>query len=86
MIREQCSFGSSAKELAQVARDELCYHDERLAFWKGKKISVMDTIRTECLELDETNTAALEWHTLRRDGYDGWRQVLSAQMFFFGRG
>lgn len=129
MLREQWKFGYSAEELAQAAKTKLDHHNERLVFWKDKKRAVLDTIRAEGLELDETITAALsnpkardwhrstqvmvrndlqkdlaecldklEWHTQRRDEYDGWHQVLGAQvggrleldindwLFFFGRG
>lgn len=128
MLREEWKFDYAAEELAEAARQKLRHHDERLEFWKTKKKSVMDTIRAEGLELDETITSALsnpkardwhrsaqvmvrkdlqkdleecldklEWHTARRDEYDGWHQVLCAQrdkrlelqihdwLFFFGR-
>jgi len=129
MLREEWNFDYATEELAEAAREKLHHHDERLVFWKHKKKAVMDTIRSEGLELDETITAALanpkardwhrstqvmvrkdlqkgleecldklEWHTAKRDEYDGWHQVLCAQsgkrlelhihdwLFFFGRG
>lgn len=127
MLREEWKFHYSTEDLARAAQAKLRYHEERLIFWQDHKRSVMDTIRADGLELDETIAAALanpkardwhrsahlmvrkdlqkeleecldklEWHTQRRDEYDGWQQVLRAQgverleldindwLFFFG--
>lgn len=68
MLREEWKFAYSVESLVQAAQQKLQHHEDRLRFWKDTKQSVMDTIRAEGLELDETITSALanpkarDWH------------------------
>lgn len=53
MKRSEWTFPYTAATLAQAAELKLTFHEERLAFWKAQKESVLATIRREGLEVDE---------------------------------
>lgn len=53
MLRQDWSFDYTATKLAEAADLKKAFHQERLDWWKAKRLEVMTTIRSEGLEIDE---------------------------------
>lgn len=53
MQRKDWKFDYTAARLAEAARTRIAHHEERLAFWRGKREEVLAKIRSEGLEIDE---------------------------------
>lgn len=54
MNREAWEFPYTADKLLEAATVKSAFHTERLAWWEDKKKEVMDKIRAEGLEIDES--------------------------------
>lgn len=54
MLREQWKFRYVGSELSQAASERLAYHRERLKWWKNKRSAVIDSIRADGLDFDES--------------------------------
>ena len=67
MQREQWKFDYTASRLATAAQSKIVYHQEQLRFWREKRAEVIDTIRSEGIEVDEkivlayANPKARDW-------------------------
>lgn len=128
MLRDQWKFRYTAEQLAEAVQQKIQYHDERHAFWNGRREDIVTQIKADGIEVNEKSvlqytspkmrdyqqggdimirndlrkslTEAYEklaYHTGRKDTYDGWRQILTANsglpldldindwLFFFGR-
>jgi hypothetical protein len=128
MLRDQWKFRYTAEQLAEAVQQKIQYHDERHAFWNGRRENIVTQIKADGIEVNEKSvlqygspkmrdyqqggdimirndlrkslTEAYEklaYHTGRKDTYDGWRQILTANsglpldldindwLFFFGR-
>ena len=128
MLRDQWKFRYTAEQLAEAVQQKIQYHDERHAFWNGRREDIVTQIMADGIEVNEKSvlqygspkmrdyqqggdimirndlrkslTEAYEklaYHTGRKDTYDGWRQILTANsglpldldindwLFFFGR-
>ena len=128
MLRDQWKFRYTAEQLAEAVQQKIQYHDERHAFWNGRREDIVTQIKAAGIEVNEKSvlqygspkmrdyqqggdimirndlrkslTEAYEklaYHTGRKDTYDGWRQILTANsglpldldindwLFFFGR-
>ena len=53
MLRQDWGFDYTATKLADAADQKKAFHQERLEWWKAKRLEVMTTIRAEGLEIDE---------------------------------
>ena len=53
MLRNEWKFEYTANKLATAAQEKIAFHQERLVFWKQKRESVLATIRSEGIEVDE---------------------------------
>ena len=53
MHRNEWHFDYTATRLGEAAQEKIAHHEERLAFWKGKREETLATIRSEGLEIDE---------------------------------
>ena len=53
MQRNEWTFEHTAARLAHAADAKITHHQERLAFWRAKREEVLETIRSEGLEIDE---------------------------------
>jgi len=53
MQRDEWKFDYTAGHLAKAASDKIAYHEGRLQFWRTTRDGVMNTIRSEGLEIDE---------------------------------
>ncbi len=53
MLRQDWGFDYTATKLAEAADQKKDFHQERLDWWKAKRLEVMGTIRSEGLEIDE---------------------------------
>lgn len=53
MRREEWRFEYVAGTLAEAADFKMRFHDKRLEWWKERRREVMDTIRSEGVEIDE---------------------------------
>ncbi len=53
MLRQDWGFDYTATKLAEAADQKKAFHQERLEWWKAKRLEVMTTIRAEGLEIDE---------------------------------
>lgn len=128
MLRDQWKFRYTAKQLAEAVQQKIQYHDDRHAFWNGRRAEIVGQIKADGIEVNEkaalqyaspkmrdyaqggdimirndlrkSLTEAYEklsYHIGRKDIYDGWRQILTANaalpldldindwLFFFGR-
>ena len=54
MNRDTWKFSFSISQVLAGAQKKLAYHTDRLNWWLGKKDEVMNLIRTEGLEIDES--------------------------------
>ena len=128
MLRDQWKFRYTAEQLAEAVQQKIQYHDERHAFWNGRRENIVTQIKADGIEVNEKSVLQyaspkmrdyaqsgdimirndlrkslaeayekLAYHTGRKDTYDGWRQILTANsglpldldindwLFFFGR-
>lgn len=53
MIRNEWKFEYLASKLADAAGARAAHHRDRLDWWRGNKDKVLDTIRSEGIEIDE---------------------------------
>lgn len=53
MLRNEWKFEYRAVKLADAAGIRAAFHRDRLDWWKARKDKVLDTIRSEGLEIDE---------------------------------
>lgn len=53
MLGDDWKFEYAASKLADAASTRAAYHRDRLDWWRSKKDQVLDTIRSEGLEIDE---------------------------------
>ena len=74
MLRQDWGFDYTATKLAEAADQIKAFHQERLAWWKAKRVEVMTTIRTEGLEIDEK--IALEYRNPKSRDWDRGSQVM----------
>ncbi len=74
MLREKWEFGYSAAQLSEATAKKLTFHQERLAWWKEKRLSVMTTIRAEGLEINEK--IALEYRSPKSADWNNSSQVV----------
>ncbi len=128
MLRDQWKFRYTAEQLAEAVQQKIQYHNERHAFWNGRREDIVTQIKADGIEVNEKSVLQygspkmrdyqqgddimirndlrkslteayekLSYHTGRKDTYDGWRQILTANsglpldldindwLFFFGR-
>ena len=74
MLRQDWGFDYTATKLAEAADQKKAFHQERLAWWKAKRVEVMTTIRAEGLEIDEK--IALEYRNPKARDWDRGSQVM----------
>ena len=74
MLRQDWGFDYTATKLAEAADQKKAFHQERLAWWKAKRVEVMTTIRAEGLEIDEK--IALEYRNPKSRDWDRGSQVM----------
>ena len=74
MLREKWEFSYTAEQLSEATAKKLAYHQERLAWWKEKRLSVMATIRAEGLEISEK--IALEYRSPKSMDWNNSSQVV----------
>jgi len=74
MLREQWGFDYTASQLGQAAATKLAFHEERIAWWMDKRKSVMDTIKSEGLEINEK--IALEYRSPKSQDWNNSSQVM----------
>ena len=72
MLRQDWGFDYTATKLAETADQKKAFHQERLDWWKAKRVEVMTIIRAEGLEIDEK--IALEYRTPSRATGTGARK------------
>lgn len=56
MQRDKWEFSYTADKLAEAAKVKLAHHQERLSWWTDQKAKLMERIRAEGLEIDESLT------------------------------
>lgn len=72
MLRNEWKFEYSAAKLADAASTRAARHRDRLEWWRARKDKVLETIRSEGLEIDEK--IVLEFASPKsRDWQDGAR-------------
>ncbi|MDH4449503.1 MAG: hypothetical protein QE265_02775 [Rhodoferax sp.] len=74
MLRQDWGFDYTAANLAEAAAQKKAFHQERFDWWKNKRDEVMNTIRTEGLEIDEK--IALEYRSPKSRDWDRSSQVM----------
>ncbi|KNZ33731.1 MAG: hypothetical protein AD742_04720 [Methylibium sp. NZG] len=74
MLRKDWGFDYTAHKLAEAASTKIAFHQERLDWWKAKRATVMSTIRSEGLEIDEK--IALEYRHPKSRDWDRGAQVM----------
>ena len=74
MLRQDWGFDYTASKLAEAAAQKQAFHQERLEWWKAKRVEVMTTIRSEGLEIDEK--IALEYRNPKSRDWDRGSQVM----------
>lgn len=74
MLRQDWGFDYTATKLAEAAAQKQAFHQERLDWWKTKRLEVMNTIRSEGLEIDEK--IALEYRNPKSRDWDRGSQVM----------
>ena len=53
MQRDIWKFTYTAARLSEAAATKIAYHEERLSFWKQRRADVIETVRSEGIEVDE---------------------------------
>jgi len=67
MQREKWCFTYTAAQLAEASTEKILHHEERLNFWKSRRETVIATIRSDGIEVDESalqminNPKARDW-------------------------
>jgi hypothetical protein len=74
MLKGNWQFAYTAAQLAQAATRKMEFHTERLAWWKQKRASVMATIRSEGIEINEK--IALEYRSPKSGDWNNGSQVM----------
>jgi len=74
MLRQDWGFDYTASKLAEAAALKHAFHQERLDWWKAKRLEVMNIIRSEGLEIDEK--IALEYRNPKQRDWERGSQVL----------
>lgn len=74
MLREKWEFSYTAEQLAEATAKKLAFHQERLVWWKEKRLAVMATIRSEGLEINEK--IALEYRSPKSSDWNNSSQVV----------
>ncbi len=74
MLRQDWGFDYTATKLAEAADQKKSFHQERLDWWKARRMEVMTTIRSEGLEIDEK--IALEYRNPKSRDWDRGSQVM----------
>ena len=74
MLRQDWGFDYTATKLAEAAARKQAFHQERLDWWKAKRVEVMNIIRSEGLEIDEK--IALEYRSPKARDWDRGSQVM----------
>ncbi len=74
MLRQDWGFDYTAAKLADAADQKKGFHQERLDWWKTKRMEVMTTIRSEGLEIDEK--IALEYRNPKQRDWNQGSQVM----------
>lgn len=54
MRRDNWKFRYTGRDLAEAAAERLAFHQERIEWWKQQRGEVMQRIRAEGLEIDES--------------------------------
>ena len=74
MLRKDWCFEYTASKLSEASTEKLAFHHERLSWWKAKRTEVMNTIRSEGLEIDEK--IVLEFRSPKSRDWDRGAQVM----------
>jgi len=74
MLRQDWGFDYTATKLAEAAAQKQTFHQERLDWWKAKRLEVMNIIRSEGLEIDEK--IALEYRNPKSRDWNQGSQVM----------
>ena len=74
MLRQDWGFEYTAIKLAEAAANKQSFYQERLDWWKAKRVEVMNTIRSEGLEIDDK--IALEYRNPKSRDWDKGSQVM----------
>jgi hypothetical protein len=74
MLRQDWGFDYTATKLADAADLKKAFHQERLDWWKAKRLEVMTTIRSEGLEIDEK--IALEYRNPKQRDWNQGSHVM----------
>ena len=74
MLRQDWGFDYTANKLANASDQKKAIHQERLDWWKAKRLEVMNTIRSEGLEIDEK--IALEYRNPKSRDWNQGSQLL----------
>jgi len=53
MQRNEWKFDYTAARLVDGVQTKIAHHQDRLAYWRGQRETVLSTIRAEGLEIDE---------------------------------
>ena len=73
MQRKEWKFDYTASKLAEAAKTKHQFHQERFDWWKNRKEQVIQQIREEGLEIDES--IALEYISPKRRDWEQGTQV-----------
>jgi hypothetical protein len=74
MLRQDWGFEYTASKLADAAATKKCFHQDRLEWWKKKRLEVMNTIRAEGLEIDER--IVMEYRSPKSRDWERGTQVM----------
>ena len=74
MLSKDWGFDYAAQNLAKAALAKTAFHQERLDWWKAKRATVMSTIRSEGLEVDEK--ISLGYHNPKSRDWERGAQVM----------
>jgi hypothetical protein len=53
MLRDQWKFRYTAEQLAEAVQQKIQYHDERHAFWNGRRENIVTQIKADGIEVNE---------------------------------
>jgi hypothetical protein len=53
MLRDQWKFRYTAEQLAEAVQQKIQYHDERHAFWNGRREDIVTQIKADGIEVNE---------------------------------
>jgi len=74
MLREKWEFEYTAAQLSDATVLKLEFHKERFEWWKDKRTTVMATIRSEGIEINEK--IALEYRSPKSADWNNGSQVM----------